>query len=348
MKSQTRYKSCEPELKSPVPLCAADGSLNRPGVGWSRRPLHALNLAGPWGRQKRWNYWCVTDGELLFSVTLSSLDYVGAAFVYLWHQPTGQFIEQTVLRPLARGCQLPDIVDGDLYFDDRRLSLRLTRGTRADGAQTMIAVDARDFGGGPLAARLTVEHPANLDTLNVVIPWSERRFQFTSKQHCLPTTGEVRWAGGSHAFDSSRTFGCLDFGRGVWPYRTTWNWGGSSSRQQGRTIGLNLGGQWTDGTGMTENGVVVDGRLHKIGEVVRFDHQADLMQPWTVHTPDSDYVQLTFTPQYERVAKSNLLVVASEVHQMLGQFHGQLRIDDGPPLELAAAFGWVEEHWARW
>lgn len=348
MNSQPRYESIEPELREPVSLCTARGALNRPGVGWSRRPLHVLNLAGPWGRQKRWNYWCVTDGELLLSVTLSSLDYVGAAFVYLWHAPTGQFIEQTVLRPLARGCELPNTVAGDVHFVDRRLSLHVTRGTSSAGEQTTIEVDARDFGGGPLSARLTVGHPANLDTLNVVIPWSDRRFQFTSKQHCLPTHGEVRWVGGTYLFDPARAFACLDFGRGVWPYRTTWNWGGTSSRQQGRTIGLNLGGQWTDGTGMTENGIVVDGRLHKIGQLVRFDHQRDLMQPWTVHTPDSDCVQLTFTPQYERVAKSNLLVVASEVHQMLGRFQGQVRIDDGEPIGLSDAFGWVEEHWARW
>jgi hypothetical protein len=221
MPSQTTYQTAEPELHASVPLCIPTGRLNRPGVGWSRQPMHVLNLAGPWGRQKRWNYWCVTDGKLLFSVTLTSLDYVGAAFAYLWHQPTGQFIEKTVLRPLARGCDLPSTVEGDLRFDDPRLSFEIKRDTTTDDEQTTITVDSHDFGGGPLSARLTVEYPANLETLNVVIPWSDRRFQFTSKQHCLPTAGEVRWAGESHQFDPAETFACLDFGRGVWPYRTT-------------------------------------------------------------------------------------------------------------------------------
>jgi hypothetical protein len=99
---------------------------------------------------------------------------------------------------------------------------------------------------------------------------------------------------------------------------------------------------------MTENGIVVDGRLHKIGDRVVFDHRTDLMQPWIVLTPDSDAVRLTFTPEYQRVAKSNLLLVASEVHQMLGRFDGQLRLGNGVPIDLSNAFGWVEEHWARW
>lgn len=334
----------EPELLQPVPLCGKRGRLNRDAVGWSRRPLHTLNLSGRWGRKKRWNYWCISDGELLFSVTLSSLDYVGAAFAYLWHRPTGRFIEQTVLRPFGRGCCLPDTVAGDLLFQHDRLSLSIVR----QGASTRIEVMSDDFGGRSMAADLVVQHPDHHETLNVVIPWSDRAFQFTSKQHCLPTSGIVRWADLAHRFESSQAFACLDFGRGIWPYRTTWNWGACSTRQQGRTIGVNLGGKWTDGTGMTENGLVVDGRLHKIGDRLAFEHAADLMQPWTVRTLDSERVALTFTPLYERVARSNVVLVASEVHQMLGHFTGRISTDDGEILTLEPAFGWVEEHAARW
>ena len=35
----------------------------------------------------------------------------------------------------------------------------------------------------------------------------------------------------------------------------------------GRVLGFNLGGAWTDGTGMTENGICLDGRLSKIGGI---------------------------------------------------------------------------------
>jgi hypothetical protein len=334
----------EPELLRPSPLCTLRGRLNRAGVGWSRCPLHELNLSGRWGRKKRWNYWCVTDGELLFSVTLSNLDYVGAAFAYLWHRPTAKFIEQTVLRPFGRGCHLPASVTGNLEFQDDRLTLR----TVHEGERVRITVESSAFGGSPMMADLVVEQPSQHDTLNVVIPWSDRAFQFTSKQQCLPSSGIVRWADQSHAFAAGQAFGCLDFGRGVWPYRTTWNWGACSTRQQQLTIGLNLGGQWTDGTGMTENGIVVDGRLHKISERVAFEHGHDLMQPWTVRTPESEKVALTFTPIFERVAGSNLILVASEVHQMLGHFSGRIALDGQPPITLEPAFGWVEEHFARW
>ena len=38
----------------------------------------------------------------------------------------------------------------------------------------------------------------------------------------------------------------------------------------GRRIGLNFGGKWTDGTGMTENAVFVDGVMTKMHEDVIF------------------------------------------------------------------------------
>ena len=339
-----RSMTQEPELIHRVPLCDGRGRLNRAAVGWSRRPIHELNLHGRWGRKKRWNYWCVSDGELLFSVTLSSLDYVGAAFAYLWHGPSGRFVEKTILRPFSQGCRLSNSVDGDLKFDDKRLSLSVAR----CGDRTTISVASADFGGAAIDVDVAVEHPRELETLNVVIPWSERAFQFTSKQHAMPASGTVRWGHDEFHFQPPRAFACLDFGRGVWPYRTRWNWGASSSRQAGHTVGLNLGGQWTDGTGMTENSVVVDGRLYKIADCVRFEHSADLMRPWSVRSVESDCVRLTFTPVFERVARSNLVVFASEVHQMLGHFTGSIRIDPDQTVALEPAFGWVEEHFARW
>ena len=65
---------------------------------------------------------------------------------------------------------------------------------------------------------------------------------------------------------AGESWAVLDHGRGRWPYRMTWNWGAASGVVDGRTIGLQIGGTWTDGTGSTENAVVVDGRLAKVSE----------------------------------------------------------------------------------
>ena len=57
----------------------------------------------------------------------------------------------------------------------------------------------------------------------------------------------------------------LDVGRGRWPPEITWNWGGGAGRAGDHVVGLQIGAKWTEGSGFTENGLIVDGRLTKLG-----------------------------------------------------------------------------------
>ena len=83
--------------------------------------------------------------------------------------------------------------------------------------------------------------------------------------------------------EPSECHGVQDFGRGVWPYRSFWNWGVATGVQDGVRIGVNVGGKWTTGTGVNENGLLIDGRLHKIMEDLRWDYDPnDWMRPWRV------------------------------------------------------------------
>ena len=116
----------------------------------------------------------------------------------------------------------------------------------------------------------------------------------------------------------------------------------------GRTLGFNLGGTWTDGTGMTENGICLDGRLSKIGEDLAFVYdEADFMKPWRIRTK-SRRIDLRFVPFYERVSKAKAGVLFSEVHQMFGHYSGAVVPDTGERIAVTDGFGWIEEHKARW
>jgi hypothetical protein len=218
-----------------------------------------------------------------------------------------------------------------------------------EGGRTAIHVESPAFGGAPLSADFLVERPADLETLNVVIPWGADRFHFTSKQNCLPAGGTVRLGEESFEFVPGTAFACLDYGRGVWRYSTSWNWGSLSGRQGGRTIGLNLGGTWTDGTGLNENAVLIDGRISKVAADVRFVYdRSDFMKPWEMKTEPPGQIDLRFEPFFERVATTNLLLLRSSVHQTFGRYSGTVVPDDGGPVEIEGLLGWVEQHEARW
>jgi len=334
----------ERELIVPVDLCLPDGRLNPTAVGWSRHPLHRCNLHGRWPRNKRWNYWAITTENHLFSATISNLDYAGLVFVYYADFANRQFNEVTRLLPFGRGCKLADVVAADAVYSGNALQVVMRQAE--DGVNLAVEID--DFAGRPLTAQFHITIPPQHETLNVVVPWDARTFQFTSKQNCLPAAGVVTIGGEDTLFAGEQSFACLDFGRGIWPRHCRWNWGSASGRQNGRLVGLNLGGQWTDGTGSTENGVCVDGRLHKLSTDLTWQYsKADFMCPWRITDP-AGKVDLTFTPFLERVAASNVLLVRSEVHQMFGHFSGQVTTTEEEIVPVHELVGWAEDHVALW
>ncbi len=336
----------EPELTHPVDLCDAHGDLNPEAVGWSRHPLHHCNLRGHWLRKKRWNYWAVVSPTHLFSVTLSDVDYLGLPFIYLLDFKTKAFSEKTLLKPFGAGCHLPPEVHADVNYEDPAMPIQMNY----TNSGIRLSVTCPDFEGKPLQVDLLVHQPDGHESLNVVIPWSRKRFQFTSKQNTLPTEGRVEWGDETISFDQENTFACLDFGRGVWPFESFWNWSSFSTRlADGRPVGVNLGAGWTDDTGMNENGLCVDGKLIKLSEDLRFTYdKAHFMAPWHLETTITNRVDLIFTPFFERVAKTDALVIKSEVHQMIGTFEGMLRTDDGEAIPIMDAIGWAEDHHAKW
>jgi len=334
----------EPEITAPVLLCGPDGLLDRRAVGWSRHPLHTCNLPPSLARKKKWNYWAVTSNDLLFSATIADVERFQLAGAYIFDRRTQRHIEKVVIQP-ANTIAIPETVSGDMVIDHPDMRVALTD----EGSGTRIRVDSADFGGMRLEADIAVERPAGHETLNVVIPWSDVQFQYTSKQNTLPASGFVR-LGDERLEFAPPAFGCLDYGRGLWPENTVWNWGSASGFQDGRTVGLNLGGKWTDGTGMTENGICLDGRLTKLSEDLVFEYdRAAMMKPWRVRTRATERIDLLFEPEFERVSESGRRDgYFSSAHQMFGCYSGRITPDGDAPLELRDLFGWIEEHEARW
>lgn len=335
------------EIKKQTNLCESSGQLSVDSIGWARFPLIRSNLRGSYLRKKKWNYWCVTSPDCLFSATISHLDYAAVMFIYVLDLQTLRFQEKTTLVPLGKGIMLPEDVHESVRFEGKDMKITFEEQTDA----TIIRVQCPNFSGkeNPLSAEIIVERPPNQESLNVVVPWGKTRFQYTSKQVALPAKGVVNWAGKEYQFSSSNSFGCLDFGRGVWPYHSTWNWGAASGMIGDKRIGLNFGGQWTDGTGQTENGIVVDNRLSKINEKILWSYDTkDYMKPWKLKTENSDQVSLTFTPKFERIAATKAIIVRSEVHQMIGTYSGKIVTNDGEEIMIESLLGWAEDHRASW
>lgn len=334
----------EPELFDDVDLCTARGKLEAEAIGWSRRPVHRCALPGTWGRNKRWDFWGVTAPGLALSLTCADVDYLGLVDVWFHDFVAGRTFTRSNIVPIARGISLPERAFGaPIRFRRKGLDLsflEVDRGTRL--------VVTYQNGTERFTADVLVHRPDGHESLSVVIPWNEKRFQCTTKDVARPASGRIRWNDQTWEL-AAESWGCLDFGRGKWPWRTKWNWGAAAANLGARRVGLQLGGQWTVGTGMTENALSIDGRLSKISEELEWTYDPnDWLRPWTIRTPRSDRVALTFTPTYDKVTRIEAGVVAAKVDQCFGTYRGTIVPDGGDEIRIAGMFGWAEEATWRW
>lgn len=319
--------------------------LNRAACGWSRLPRHRSNLQGPWLRQKRWNAWGCTTADHYLLVGLMQLDYAAIASTYLYEFASGKFQHMAVQRLLGRGLSLDEWVEGPCQFAGGGLTVD----ARPVAEGTRLVVSGRGNRGPAVEIDLILATPPDHESLNLVIPWSDTRYHFTSKQACLPVTGQVSFGDTTLTWGERSALGWLDFARGVWPYRSGWRWAMCATWVGDRRVGFNLGAGWTDGTGVNENALYVDGRLIKLADDVTFEFdRGDRLRPWRIVSQASGQVDLEFQPAKQHVDGMNLGIIAAQLAQVLGHYRGRLRTDDGETIELDGAVGVAEDQQARW
>ena len=342
--------TCERELTRPVDLCTADGSLLNPDArGWSRRPLHRANLHGRFGVNKRWDYWAILAGDLVVSALYSDVDHFGLADVYWADLVSGESGGRAIVVAGGDGIELPERAGtAPLVVDRDGLDLRIAD----DEVGTGLAATWTERDGRAGRLDVMVELPVGHESLNVVVPWSDELFNFTSKHQARPAVGELvvgdrRWTIGGT--DGAESWGVLDVGRGRWPAEITWNWGGGAGRCGDHVVGLQVGAKWTAGTGFTENGVIVDGRLTKLGSELVWDYDwNEPMQPWRVVDPGGQ-LDAVLTPRFDKHTKVDAGPdLRSETHQVFGTWSGRLLSDDDLALEFAGLQGFAEEARQRW
>jgi hypothetical protein len=327
----------EHEITAPVDLTLPNGRLNPAAVGWTRTPLHRTNGIGRgragWGRNKRWEYWAVTFETHVVAFVVSDIGYAAVPSVFVLDRRSGEQIAVDAVTPLGRGTTLPGTLDhGPARARTKHLSIDID--PVVEGTRLRVSSDRVDL---DVVAQLAPGH----ERLGVVVPWNDRLFQYTVKDPARPVIGHVVVDGSTYRTTDGTSWATLDHGRGRWPYAVSWNWGSGSGVVDGRTIGLQVGGRWTDGTGATENGVIVDGRLLKISDDLRWDYSpTDWMAAWRV---DGGDVALTVQPEQVRESVTQLGIVASRTHQCFGMWTG--RVGD---VAVDGVFGWAEDVHQRW
>ena len=234
------------EITTPGPLLDQQGNLTQ--VGWSRQPFLDCNLeqanfyAGlkhplQFLRLKRWDYYAIFTPRRFFSATIADLGYAGNLFVYTLDFETKELHEEGLVIPLSKGVSLPrNSQEGVSSFEGKGLKLEFSAGK---GERT-VKVDWPAFHEGRgIQADIRLYCPPEHESMTIVIPIEKKRFYYNRKINSMPAEGRLVYAGEEEILQPATSCGSLDWGRGVWAYKSFWNWASASGfLPDGRAVGL--------------------------------------------------------------------------------------------------------------
>ena len=341
------------EIKISDKLLGNDGTLTH--RGYSKKQVLQYNPENvkvyPFGflnrlRLKEWDYYGITARDFFFSATVSDIGYACVVFVYFIDFKDKSIVEETILTPFGKGWDLPlSSREGNIYFSHHETVLAFTRMNE----KRLLSVTWPSFHNGEgLYADLEISQPDSMDSIVMSTPIGKKRFYYNQKINAMPVKGSLRFGSRSYDMKKQRALATLDWGRGVWDYNSFWNWASASGYiDRNNTFGCNLGKGFGDLSFATENCFFINGQMTKLDRVEFSYDPSDYMRPWFFGSNDGK-LELTFTPFFERVAKTNLLIIRSEVHQMFGRYTGMVVPDGGKPVDIKGITGWAEEHYARW
>jgi hypothetical protein len=293
-------------------------------------------------RIKEWDFYQITDDNMCLQFTIGHAAYAGQICAMLFDFTKGEKLAEigTIL-PLPFGSlHMPSDAEKDhvLSYQKKGGTMRFD----VKGNQRNLYCKWDDF---EAEIRLTRQNTNSL-VINVPFDESPKAFYYNHKINCMIAEGMVNYQGKQYRFLPDKSFGLLDWGRGVWPFHNEWYWSNGTGYVNNTIFGFNLGCGFGNTKAATENILFYGDSTHKLGSVT-FELGSEYYKPWHLFD-DEGRLDLTLTPVFDRTTRTKLLWIDNCCHQMFGTFHGKVVLDDGRELRIENVVSFAEHAINNW
>ena len=303
-------------------------------------------------RLKEWDYYLIYNDDYGVAITVGKSMFAGiisATIIDLKNKK--EKTKTAIVFFKISELNMPESSKrGDIIYHSKQvdLSFRQVEGTRKLNMKIKSCVNGADF----VAAIILSEEPK--DSMVIATPFAEdnKAFYYNQKIIGMRASGGVAIGDKIYDFSPDTSFGLLDWGRGVWPYNTTWYWSAAQGIVNDKIFGFNLGYGFGDTTAATENMIFYDGKANKIKEVYFMIPkyklgEPDYMKPWIITSSDHR-IEMDFIPIFDRSLNLSLLVISTNQHQVFGKFTGTAVLDDNTIIYVKDFMGFAERVENKW
>ena len=303
-------------------------------------------------RIKEWDYYLIYNDKYGVAVTVDDNSYMGLNSISFLDFENK--IEKTVspmkFMTLGKTNLPPTSEIGDVEVNNKNYLFSI----KNDGKTRVIKVWLKNFlNKQDINCEFTLTDTPK-DSMVIITPFPKKKtaFYYNQKIVGFKVSGTVAIGEKLYKFSNDNTRAILDWGRGVWTYKNTWYWGAGCGIVDGHEIGFNIGYGFGDTSQASENMVFYDGIAHKLKDV-KFNipktknGKDDFLSPWTFSSSDGRF-EMSFTPILDRHANTDILIIASNQHQVFGHFNGYFILDDGKKIELKNFLAFAEKVKNKW
>lgn len=301
-------------------------------------------------RLKEWDYYLIYNDYYAIALTVGfsiGMLLISTTFIdfHLAKEHTKSVIRIVPLFKMPESSQV-----GDIVYKDKEVQLSITH---KDEGRYLSLYLKNFMPVSDLETTILLLNEPN-DSMVIATPFKENKkyFYYNQKIIGMEAYGYVTIGHSKYSFDSSSSYGLLDWGRGVWPYNTKWYWSAAQGKTQNGLFGFNLGYGFGDTAAATENMLFLDGKASKITNV-KFhiqkdsDNNLDYMKPWLITSSDKR-IEMTMNPIIDRNANLSAVILSTNQHQVFGKFTGWAKFDDGTIVYIKDLLGFAEKVVNRW
>lgn len=331
---------------SPGKLLNNNGTLAK--AGYSTSCILDYNrdaIRTPW-RIKEWDFYQISNNRFCIQLTIGHVSYAGMITATVFDLTTGKKLsaaKQLVL-PFNK-LHMPKIAEeGDLIYKSHGFIMSFTHGENI----RRLYCKVKDPKLLPVEVDITLSQQ-DKSSIVMATPFDEdpNAFYYNHKINCMPASGSALFGDYVWDINPESTFGLLDWGRGVWPFKHQWFWSNGSSLLDGKRFGFNLGYGFGNTSAATENMLFYDGSCHKLEEVKFNIPEDSYMKPWRFTSSDKR-IEMEFSPVFDNYTETRMLFVNNHCHQVFGRLSGKAVLDDGKVIEVTDMTAFAEHAVNRW
>lgn len=336
------------EITKPSNLLYEDGTLVQ--QGWSKKPILIYNkkeIGKGWARIKEWDHFSILNKDFGFQLTIGDIGYL-TQMSYVWldfinrkrysKAPMKFFTKSKLL-------SLSSMDDFLIEFPTPKFKATIER----KGDNRILTIDDKNFLAKGIKGTITLFDNPSWDNIVVVTGYKKnpKLFYYNHKINMMPADGEITIGEKHYSFEPESSFGLMDWGRGIWPYKTHWLWGSACGIVGEVPVAFNIGYGFGDLSTHTENVIFYDGKAHKIDEVLFHHENRDPTNPWNFSSNDNRF-NMTLKPLIPHREKINFGLIYLNSSLLHGLYSGNLVLDNGERIIIKNMLGHAEDIYWRW